>query len=90
MRVQHDLVAFAKVQLATIQDGRNIVYLTNQYTNGLYQLWSGGVPSLSHILADSIYLPDATAAATRYLTDLLNDDVQDASEYISPNRCHGK
>jgi hypothetical protein len=47
-----------------------------------YQPRPGGFPSLKHIAGDSVFLPDATNATAQYVSDLLNEHVQDASEYL--------
>ena len=45
-----------------------------------YQPWNG--INWGHIAGDNIYLPQAEAATEQYARDLMNGDVQDASEYL--------
>jgi RHS repeat-associated protein len=62
--------------------------IQDSYASGhQYQPWNGGFPSPSHILGDSVYLPAAEAATEEYLQDLENNDLQDASAYLSPSPC---
>ena len=57
--------------------------IQDSYASGhQYQPRPGGFPSLKHIAGDSVFLPDATNATAQYVSDLLNEHVQDASEYL--------
>jgi hypothetical protein len=62
--------------------------IQDSYASGhQYQMWLGGLPSLNHIMGDSVYLPAAEAATEWYLRDLGYNHLQDASAYLHPETC---
>ena len=68
--------------------------IQDSYASGhQYKLWEGGIqtfgtptglPYPSHVFGDSYPLPSAEFATKRYLEDYANHDLQDASQYLSP------